>query len=57
MNIFNHLDITVFIHETMVSKGASKLHEAIALGTQPDKYLNIVGFEVTPRSVPTEMAC
>jgi len=38
ISIFNHLDITVFIHES-------------------NKKFNIVGFEVTPRSVPTNMTC
>ena len=61
-NVFNHLDITVTVHETDFSKVFG--HETAApvnvpipgYGdielTIPEKTVRIVGFEVTPRSIP-----
>lgn len=68
IHIFNHLDITVIVHETEASQrlgsfkgGGSTTTVSFAGQTfevsVPERAVRIVGFEVTPRSVPYGLAC
>ena len=68
VHIFNHLDIVVTVHETAHSKklgtyenGGSETTVNFAGHsfnvTVPQKSVRIVGFEVTPRSIPLGLAC
>ena len=65
VTIFNHLDINIIVHETRLSKhsgtykegGETKRIDVAGTGHSwnvhiPEKTVRIVGFEVTPRSVP-----
>ena len=66
--IFNHLDITVIVHETEISRRQGTYEHGgtttnVKFGGHsfsipiPQKTVRIVGFEVTPRSIPLGMAC
>jgi hypothetical protein len=67
--IFNHLDIKVLVHPTLKSnmvgmKGPAKtikipnpLGGAMIPVTMPEQEVRIVGFEVTPYSIPQPFAC
>ena len=66
--IFNHLDIVVTVHETEFSKRTGTYQDGGSYTTVnfagqnfnvtvPQKSVRIVGFEVTPRSVPLGLAC
>jgi hypothetical protein len=72
MMVFNHLEITVEIHETMATKLTPYLEQQakefdIPLKVEynghtykvqmPDKAVRIVGFTVEPKSVPYGAAC
>ena len=68
VHVFNHLDIMVTVHETAAAKklgtyesGGSSTTVTFAGHTfevaVPQKAVRIVGFEVTPRSIPLGLAC
>jgi len=70
--VFNHLEITVEIHETMTSKMVGLFKETAERNeipmtvefnghkykvTMPESKVRIVGFTVEPKSVPHGVAC
>jgi hypothetical protein len=60
--IFNHLEIKVLVSPSMLTKSGftSRATKNNIYGISqilPEDTFHIVGFEVTPRSVPAQMSC